>query len=210
MRAGRLRDKIYIQTPTETTTAGITSRTWALYQTLRAESNAQSGLEFYSAEQVQDKKTILFRTRYTSGVTQKMRIVFGEHAYNIEQVNNVFGRNHEMLILASIMPQEYEQFALSGIGRTGGAVATVTFTWTSEMPSTSRIRWKETAPIPDVEWTNGTHTTTKVFSHSVTQTGFKASTTYAYAVYSENANGWTPGWSASGSFGMDADNFMVT
>jgi SPP1 family predicted phage head-tail adaptor len=200
---------IYIQTPTETVTGGITTRTWALYQTLRAESNAQSGIEFYSASQVQDKKTTLFRCRYTPNITQKMRIVFGEHAYNIEAVNNVFGRNHEMLILASIMPQEYEQFALSGIGRTGTLPGSITFAWTSEMPSTSRVRWKETAPVPAVDWTYGTHTTTKVFSHSVTQDGFKASTSYSYAVYSENANGWTPGWSASGTFSMNADDILV-
>lgn len=207
MRAGRLRDTIYIQTPTETTSGGITTATWAVTETLRAETDPIRGAEMFAASQVQDTATKIFKVRYTDGITQKARIVFGEHAYNIIDVKDVSNRHRELLIMASIYPQEYEQFALSAISRTGTLPGSITFTWTSEMPSTSRVRYREST----IEtWTTGTHTTTKVLSHSVTVTGFKASTSYYYGVYSENANAWSPGWSTSGTFSMNADNIMVT
>lgn len=56
------------------------------------------GNEFFAAEQTQSKVEVKFRTRYTKGVKNEMRVQDSEGTYDILSAINVKGLNRELLM----------------------------------------------------------------------------------------------------------------
>jgi len=204
MKAGSLRNIITIQQTTQTRNdAGEIVNTWATYISPWANISPLQGREFWAAQQVQNEQAIRIRIRYASGVNVRMRVLYNQRAWDIKSVSNVATRNRETEIIAVLQPDEYRQFAYSVI-TCAGTAGNGTFTWSTTFYASSIFRIKEsTTEI----WTTRSEsdTTTRVLSHTATETGIKANTTYNVAVWGANANGWSPGWSATKTFSTDAD-----
>ncbi len=105
MRAGELRNSIIIQKPTETNAYGKVTSSWATHATVWAKVMPQSGSEYWSAKQRQEKEPVIFKIRYVAGITQKMRVSFNSLIYNINSIVNVEQRNREILLIT----EEYEE-----------------------------------------------------------------------------------------------------
>ena len=105
MRAGQLRHSIIIQKTTQTNAYGKITNSWATHATIFAEVMPQTGSEYWSAKQRQEKEPIIFRIRYAAGITEKMRVSFNSKTYDINSIVNVSQRNIEMLLVT----EEYEE-----------------------------------------------------------------------------------------------------
>lgn len=102
MRAGRLRYRVTIQTPTETKgTKGQTLKSWATYKTRWMDVRPVTGSERYTGDQVTATVTHEFECRYVSGVTPKMRLSYDSRTFNISRAVNVDERDKRLLILAT-------------------------------------------------------------------------------------------------------------
>lgn len=74
MNTGRLRDRLTIQTYTNSIAAnGETTKTWTTFATVYAEIRPISGRELEKAGKVQGELTHVIKIRYLSGVLYKMR-----------------------------------------------------------------------------------------------------------------------------------------
>ena len=209
MRSGRLNKKLYIQEVTESTSGGVKVETWAVYATRRCETNPIRGGEYFAAEQIQDKDPVLFRVRYASGVTTKMRVIYGDKVYDIVAVVNIGGLNRELVIATVAYPQEYDHFKYSSVTVADDTAAgTMSFTWTTEVPGSSKITY-QVADADDWTTTTEADTAPRVLDHTVSQDGFLASTDYEYKVWSKNGGGWSAGYSDTGTFSTDADKRIV-
>ena len=205
MRAGLLKHPIIIQEVTETNSAGKVSEEWTQYTTARAEMLPQQGSEYWAAKQTMEKEPVLFKTRYQSGITQKMRLLHDYIAYDIHAVPNVKGLSKELLIVTSIAPKEYPNFGYFGSNvADGDAAYYFVITWTTDFYASSKAAYRiQGAP----SWTTTSHTDAdpRVLSHSKTIGPLEASKTYEYRVYGVNEDLWTPGWSSSGTFETDVE-----
>ncbi|MFT6496253.1 MAG: SPP1 family predicted phage head-tail adaptor [Cycloclasticus pugetii] len=102
MRAGRLRHKVEIQQATESQdSTGAIVETWATFLTLRASYEPKTAKESYQSSQEFAQSSAMFRTRYRSGVTTKMRLLFDNRLFDIEGVVDMYGRGREMQILCT-------------------------------------------------------------------------------------------------------------
>jgi SPP1 family predicted phage head-tail adaptor len=100
IRSGKLRHSISIQQITEARTGtGSIEPTWAEFVALRAAVKWISGGESNS-NQVNASNSVEFKTRYTAGITQKMRVSYNSRLFDIQSANVLDDRNHEMLITA--------------------------------------------------------------------------------------------------------------
>jgi phage head-tail adaptor, putative, SPP1 family len=100
MRAGRLRHKIEIQQVVETQSAtGAVINTWQTYYQARASYEPKSGKEAYTAQQEHAQATAMFRMRYKAGITTKMRLIYDNRVFDIENVIDVYGRGRELQIM---------------------------------------------------------------------------------------------------------------
>ena len=209
MRAGQLRHTIIIQRLTATNTGGVITHAWAEYDTVRAEVIQPparfAASEFWAAQQVQDEEAVTFKIRYLSGVTQKMRVLYNYKAYDIKGVVDVKGRGREMMLIATIDPQEYSTFTYGDISITAGENAgDIIFTWSTDFYSSSDVRFKEQLIS---SWTDRDEADTdpRVLSHSFTVTNMKADADYDVQIWSANGAGWTPGWSDTVEFSLDLE-----
>ena len=77
MKAGKLRHKITVQKVTETLSGfGEPVQTWATFKTLMASVETTGGREFEALAQTHGELSHLIKTRYSSGITSKMRVIF--------------------------------------------------------------------------------------------------------------------------------------
>lgn len=60
-----------------------------------------SSREFIAAKSINAELTHEIRIRYLSGVTPKMRILYGTRVFDIEPPRNIRERNEELLIMAT-------------------------------------------------------------------------------------------------------------
>lgn len=87
MRAGKLDREITIERATTAVgDAGTITETWAAFATLRAEL-VDTGAD--EADPAITKATVLFRTRFVSGVTVADRISFDGRQFNIKHVAEI-------------------------------------------------------------------------------------------------------------------------
>lgn len=80
MRAGKLRHRITIESPTLPTadSYGAQTETWSTFAAnVAAEVSVLSGVEAFRAKQVQPEASSMVTLRYRSGVTAAMRFLWG-------------------------------------------------------------------------------------------------------------------------------------
>lgn len=96
MRAGKLRNKITIESKTITQDAcGVPVESWSTYATAWASINYQGGAESVVAGRVQAEITAIFNIRYMAGIITAMRIRFGARIFSIVSVFNTNEANRE-------------------------------------------------------------------------------------------------------------------
>ena len=87
MQAGKLRQRVTLQTATETANDyGELTRIWADTTTVWASVESLTGREYLQAQQEKISVTTRIVMRYRSGVTTTMRATWDGHTYNIRSV----------------------------------------------------------------------------------------------------------------------------
>jgi SPP1 family predicted phage head-tail adaptor len=85
MRGGELDRRIVIQTVTETQDGyGGLVEAWSTFAEVWARKMEQSSKEFFASAQENAEQLVVFRTRWLSGVTTKMRVLYDGQLYDIE------------------------------------------------------------------------------------------------------------------------------
>ena len=101
--AGRLRHRITIQQNTPTRDAhGGEVDSWGAVTTVWAEISPLNGKEYFTAKQETAEITHKVRLRYNnalSGITPKMRVLFGSRTLDIESAINPQERNKEIILM---------------------------------------------------------------------------------------------------------------
>lgn len=102
LNAGDLRHRITIQQPTSATANAYNERTdnWSTWATVWAKVEPLEGREAWAAAQAQSEVTHKVVLRYLSGVTPRMRIVFGSRILQIVAVKNIEERSRVVEIEA--------------------------------------------------------------------------------------------------------------
>ena len=100
IRAGRLRNRVTIQTSTESrSTHGDLERTWTTFKTVWASISPVTGREYIEGNAVQAQVSHRITFRHLDGVTPKMRILFGTRVFHVQHVANVDERGAELQAL---------------------------------------------------------------------------------------------------------------
>lgn len=102
MRIGRMDRRIVIETPTVSNTKGSISQSWATLATVWAGVIDRAGTESPDGDEIVAVRTLTFRVRYRTDVTEKMRIRYpsgGSNYYDIASVHQV-GRREALDIMA--------------------------------------------------------------------------------------------------------------
>ncbi len=101
LRAGQLRHRVKLQSATETQDSyGAIVQTWADVATVWASIEARTGRETFTAAQVYATADHIITIRYRSGVTAKMRIVYGSRVFDIQGAVDPDGRKRTLMIYA--------------------------------------------------------------------------------------------------------------
>ena len=104
MKAGRLRDQIVIQqkaiTSYDDNNAPVL--TWTNYATVWSEFSPARGNEQLVAAQLRNVQTFIVTIRYMAGLSTKMRIVFNNENYNIENIEDSIRRNREFIKITCV------------------------------------------------------------------------------------------------------------
>lgn len=104
MRAGELRHRVTIQQPVESRNSfGEVTVTWQDVATVWAAIEPLRGREFWEARQTVAEMDVRIRIRYRSGITPKMRVVWGSKVYDIESVIDVESRRKELHLMCREM-----------------------------------------------------------------------------------------------------------
>jgi SPP1 family predicted phage head-tail adaptor len=103
LRLGALRQRCTIQQPTETQdAAGQPIVTWSAYVVDEpCEFQPTGGFESMRGRQLEAGTRAIFRVRYRSGYTPKMRVSFDGETYGITGINPVDGQRRYMLLVCS-------------------------------------------------------------------------------------------------------------
>jgi len=102
MKSGRLRDRITIQTYTDSLNSyGELVKTWATFATVFAEITPISGREYLQSEQVRGEISHRIRIRYLAGILDKMQIVHGSRTFQIVAVLPDRTNAREIIIMAN-------------------------------------------------------------------------------------------------------------
>lgn len=101
MRAGPLRNRIIIQTTTESqSTSGYNVNTWSTFATVWASIEPLNGKEYFDSQQVNAEENTRFRIRYLQNITTKMRVSWNSRIYDIRSIININEINKEMVLMA--------------------------------------------------------------------------------------------------------------
>lgn len=110
VRAGQLRERVTIQEQVaHRSSSGAEVIAWSDMATVWASVEPVSGNERWIAglDQRLAERTVRIRLRYRTGVTEKMRVVFGERVFDIQQVIHPWTRRRELyLICREVHPDE--------------------------------------------------------------------------------------------------------
>lgn len=100
MRMGKLRNRITIQQVQEARSAtGAVMETWVTYAEVWAAVEPLRGREFFASRQMQAQVDARVRIRFISGVTPKMRVLWGSRIYLIDAVINPEERGVELQLM---------------------------------------------------------------------------------------------------------------
>ena len=98
--AGTLRERIVIQTPTETVDDhGGLAVTFATFDTVSAAILPKVGTEPFEDDRYRATQRVVFEIRYLAGITTKMRISYDSRLFDIESIVNVEERNKKLLLI---------------------------------------------------------------------------------------------------------------
>jgi SPP1 family predicted phage head-tail adaptor len=101
MKAGKLRHRITIQKATEAPNEyGEMVPTWGTFATVSAAVEPLRGQELWAAQAQQARVTTRIRIRYLTGITPKMRILFGAKTYLIDAIIDEEERHVSMQFMA--------------------------------------------------------------------------------------------------------------
>ena len=90
MKAGKLVHVIALhRAVVNVNAAGTPATTWTAFATLRAELVERSTEEFLRSAGETDETTVVFRTRYLSGVSNDDRVSFDGQGFNIREVTTI-------------------------------------------------------------------------------------------------------------------------
>lgn len=96
----RLRNKVTIQTPTETVDSyGDVTTTWATFAITWASIVPLNGTEFYQARQADSFVNVRIRIRHIDNITTKMRVLWGSRVYDIDSIINPMERDKEIILM---------------------------------------------------------------------------------------------------------------
>ena len=104
MRAGRLRHKLWLKSPTNSNnTAGTVVTTYGtvavLWGSIEPIMVGTGGQEFYDSALVNSEATSKIIIRYTSAINTSYRIIFGTRTFEIISVINVAEKDKEMQLM---------------------------------------------------------------------------------------------------------------
>lgn len=94
----RLHHRVSIQNYT-TSTGPYSTKTWAETSVKYGYVNKLSGKELIHAQQLKSEATYMVVIRYTTDVTTKSRIVFGQKILEVVDVHNEEERNEKLTLL---------------------------------------------------------------------------------------------------------------
>lgn len=104
MRAGSLRERVTLQSPTESRSAAYADvqKAWVDVATVWAAFEPLSGRELLLAQQVSSDINVRFRVRYRADVTAKWRVRYGTRIFQIVQPPiDVGGRRVELHLMCT-------------------------------------------------------------------------------------------------------------
>lgn len=105
--AKRLRHRIRIERPMPVRDSfGSTTYSWEVFAEPRAEVGATAAgrVQQTSKGGEENIATLQIRIRYVAGVSDQMRVVFGEQCYSIGNVDNERQANRTMLLACRALP----------------------------------------------------------------------------------------------------------
>lgn len=95
MTSGKLRERVEIQQSTDVVgESGQVAKTWSTYAFEYAEVKTPTGRDFFGSDKFNAQVSHIVRIHWNSGVTEKMRIVWGFRTLNIAVISedNTHGR----------------------------------------------------------------------------------------------------------------------
>lgn len=100
MKAGELNRQITIQyvSGEATDSDGFKTKTWGDLVTVWAAVITTGGGEFYAAQKVNAETQCLFKVRYRTDITTKMRVKYGTRYFEILALNDVNAMRTELQI----------------------------------------------------------------------------------------------------------------
>jgi SPP1 family predicted phage head-tail adaptor len=102
MRAGTLRHRITIQEVTETPdSAGEPTESWSAFKTVWASVEPLRGRELLRAQQIHADASYKITIRHLSGVTPKMRVLWGSRIFDIHAAPVTDSRDQKIEMLCS-------------------------------------------------------------------------------------------------------------
>ena len=102
MRAGRLRQRLTLQSKSETRDAyGAAIISWSDEATLWGAIEPLSGKEYLAQDSIQSEAKVRIVIRYYSGVATTWRVKHGGLFYDIKDVMNLDTRNRQMTLMTS-------------------------------------------------------------------------------------------------------------
>jgi len=100
MRAGQLRHRITIQERAGAEWADF-AHAWAAKESMTGREDFERGNQL-----LQDQELTRFRIRYRSGITHKMRVMWGSRAYDIQRIEEPDNKRQEMGLLCLEVPYD--------------------------------------------------------------------------------------------------------
>lgn len=99
MESGKLRNKLFLQSSTESRDAigGVTD-SWATIATVYGSIVRKSDKEMIESDRLTQTVTHTIRIRYYAGVTPSYRLLFGSRVFSIIKVNDMGERNRTMVL----------------------------------------------------------------------------------------------------------------
>lgn len=105
MKAGRLRERVTIQSVTETQNSiGEPIETWATFAVVWGAVEPLPGRDRYTAAQLEEPVVSRLRIRYLQGITAKMRVVHDGVTYAIRGAPMVDAKKKEVELLLESLP----------------------------------------------------------------------------------------------------------
>lgn len=101
MRAGSLRNTISIENFVSIKNSfGEKQNTWINFQTLKCSIESLKESDTIGSDKQLSIGVVKFRIRYLVGIDLSMRLKFNDTYYEIIDIENPYGRNKELIILA--------------------------------------------------------------------------------------------------------------